>query len=87
MKARLRLVVAFCAAFVFQVGADGVDDFVNKQGNDANDGAIRETSILAIQRGVDALKQGEDSERGLRKGVRNRMTSQTTRNPSGDCLV
>ena len=59
MKTRLKFVVAFCAAFVLQAGAEGADYFVNKQGNDANDGASRATSFLTIQTGVDALKPGD----------------------------
>ena len=59
MKARLKFVVAFCAAFLLQAAAEGADYFVNKQGNDANDGAGRATAFLTIQRGVDALKPGD----------------------------
>ena len=59
MKTQLRFVVAFCAAFVLQAVAEGADYFVNKQGNDANNGASRATSFLTIQMGVDALKPGD----------------------------
>jgi hypothetical protein len=59
MRTRSKFVAAFCAAFVLQAAAEGADYFVNKQGNDANDGASRATSFLTIQRGVDALKPGD----------------------------
>jgi hypothetical protein len=59
MRTRSKFVAAFCAAFLLQAAAEGADYFVNKQGNDANDGASRATSFLTIQRGVDALKPGD----------------------------
>ena len=59
MKACLKFVVAFGAAFVLQAGAEGADYFVNKRGNDANDGAGRATAFLTIQKGVNALKPGD----------------------------
>ena len=59
MKTRLNFAVALWAAFVLQTTAEGADYFVNKQGNDANDGASRATSFLTIQKGVDALKPGD----------------------------
>jgi hypothetical protein len=51
--------MAFGAAFVLQAGAEGAYYFVNKQGNDANDGASRATAFLTIQTGVDALTPGD----------------------------
>ena len=33
--------------------------FVNKQGNDGNDGLVKEKSFLTIQKGVDALSEGD----------------------------
>jgi hypothetical protein len=59
MKTRSNFAVALWAAFVLQTAAEGADYFVNKQGNDANDGASRATSFLTIQKGVDALKPGD----------------------------
>ena len=38
--------------------AEGAEYFVNKQGNDANNGTSRETAFLTIQKGMDALKPG-----------------------------
>jgi len=59
MKARWKFAVALCAAFVLQAAAEGAEYFVNKQGNDANNGACRATSFLTIQKGVDTLKPGD----------------------------
>ena len=59
MRTRSKFVVAFCAAFVLRAGAEGADYFVDKQGNDANDGASRAAAFLTIQKGVDALKPGD----------------------------
>ena len=59
MKARLKVVVALSAAFVLPTAAEGADYFVNKQGNDANNGESRATPFLTIQTGVDALKPGD----------------------------
>ena len=59
MKAGLYSVIALCAALVLPVAIQGADYYVNKQGNDANNGGSRATSFLTIQRGVDALKPGD----------------------------
>lgn len=59
MRTRSKFVVAFCAAFVLQAGAEGADYFVNKQGSDTNNGASRASSFLTIQAGMDALKPGD----------------------------
>jgi tetratricopeptide (TPR) repeat protein len=59
MKACLKFVLVFGTAFVLQAGAEGADYFVNKQGNDANNGAGRATAFRTIQKGVDALQPGD----------------------------
>jgi len=51
----LAFVVAILAASVLH--AD--EYFVNKQGDDANDGTTRETAFLTVQKGVDALNPGD----------------------------
>jgi len=49
----------------FQSGVRGAEYFVNRQGNDANNGASRQTAFLTIQKGVDALKPGDTLTIGL----------------------
>lgn len=59
MNTWLNCVVAFCAPFMLQVAAESAEYFVNKQGNNANDGATRRTAFLTVQAGVDALNPGD----------------------------
>ena len=59
MKPRLRVVVLLAATVAWMSGANAAVYFVNKKGNDANDGRSRQAAFLSIQKGVDALKPGD----------------------------
>ena len=52
--------VLFCLGVVFMALPVGAAEyFVNKQGNDANNGQRRDKAFLIIQKGVNALKPGD----------------------------
>ena len=58
----LRNVVAILfglGVFLTALPAFGAEYFVNKQGNDANNGLTRDRAFLTIQKGLDALKAGD----------------------------
>ena len=59
MKAQVKIAVALCVALALQAAVEGAEHFVNKQGNDANNGGSRQTAFLTIQKGVNALKPGD----------------------------
>ena len=59
MRTERKIVAAFLAVLVFQNLVQGADYFVNKQGNDANNGVSRQAAFLTIQKGVNALKPGD----------------------------
>ena len=59
MKRSLPIALLLGAGLDFLGGVQGVEYFVNKQGNDANNGRSREAAFLTIQKGVDAMKTGD----------------------------
>ena len=59
-KLRRATLVSFSLSILFiALPAVAAEHFVNKQGNDANNGSSRQTAFLTIQKGVDALKPGD----------------------------
>jgi hypothetical protein len=61
MKLRMQM-LGMAVSYLFFAAissTSGVEYFVNKQGNNSNDGLTKEKSFLTIQRGVDAMKEGD----------------------------
>jgi len=59
-KLRRAILASFSLSILFiALPAVAAEYFVNKQGNDANNGGSRQAAFLTIQKGVDALQAGD----------------------------
>ena len=59
MKMNMGMAVLLGVMLALQSGVEGAEYFVGKQGNDANNGQVKEKAFLTIQKGINALKPGD----------------------------
>ena len=86
MKTRIAMAVLLGAMIVVLSNVRAAEYFVNKQGNNANNGRSRETAFLTIQKGVNALKPGDTLTIGPGEYFEN-VKRENLGGPNADTLI